>query len=214
LTLARSNRFADGIDAWVQLVGDVRADHANAGPMVFIRLCKEAAIGDVNVSNGGEIWSGAYDADILAHYVSVADVGGGVLLAGYLIGQFHVVTQSFKIVHLQRRTLSGFVPFLKIRDDANAVHDKGVGTEVGHFVGDIDVEPVQNRNHRDERCDGEDYAKQGQERTELVGAQGIERNPEGLTHGDERLPDFSQGWDGFVHFVYIRRIRVRKSSYR
>ena len=159
--------------------------------MIFVNIGKEPAVQDVNVADGSETGSRANDHHVFTEVVAIAHVGKCSHLTGDGIGEPHALAQSVQIVHAERRTFAGFVPFLLVGDDADAVDHESVRAQVSDFIGDVDVEAVENGDDGDQGGDGQDHAEQGQESTQFVRAQGIERNPDGFAQSPERLPGIS-----------------------
>ena len=47
----------------------------------------------------------------------------------------------------------------EVGDDADAVYHEGVGAQVGHFIGDVNVEAVQDGDDGHQGGDGQNDAK-------------------------------------------------------
>src|SRR5271156_5704481 len=126
--------------------------------MFFVNIGEQAAVGDVNVADGSEGGRGAHNHYVFAEGAAVAHVGKGSHFTGDGIGELHAIAQVLQIVHAERGSFTCFVPFLLVGDDADAVYHEGVGAEVRHLVGDVNVEAVEDGDDGDERGDGEDHA--------------------------------------------------------
>ena len=60
---------------------------------------------------------------------------------------------------LKRRPLARLVPFLKVGNDSNAVDHKSVGAQVGNFIGDIEVQTIQDGDDGDQRGDRQNHSQ-------------------------------------------------------
>ena len=63
------------------------------------------------------------------------------------------------------------------------VDNENVGAQISDVAGDVQIEPVDDGDHDDEGG-GDDDAEQGEEGTQLVSAQGFERDPKRLAGAD------------------------------
>src|SRR6266436_126331 len=91
--------------------------------------------------------------------------------------------KALVIFHGNQRTLLRFDPRVLTGDDAEAIHDKDVGAQVGNAVGNVKVHPRDNAHHRHKGGYGQNYAKQGEKAAQLMRAQGVQRQAHGLQHG-------------------------------
>ncbi len=65
-------------------------------------------------------------------------------------------------------------------DDAETIDHEDVSAHVGDAGGDIHIQAGDDAHNRDKSGDRQDDAKQGEEAAELVGAQSVESELEGL----------------------------------
>src|SRR5271170_5494931 len=143
--------------------------------MFFVNIGEQAPVGNVNIADGSEGGRGAHNHYVFAEGVAVAHVGKGSHFTGDGIGELHTIAQVCQIIHAKRGAFASFEPFLLVGDYADAVDHESVGAQVGYFVRHINIEAVEHGDDGDESGDGEDHTQQGQESSQLMRAQGIQR---------------------------------------
>ena len=68
-----------------------------------------------------------------------------------------------------------FDPGIVAGDDAEAVDDEDIRTQVGDAVGNVEIHAGDKAHHCDQSGDGQNYAEEGKKAAQLVRLQGIER---------------------------------------
>ncbi len=110
---------------------------------------------------------------------------------------------------------------------------KNVGSEVGDLLFDVDVRALHDGHHGDQRGDTHGQAEHGQRRTKLVGADGVDGQPQIVAntttwagspirtqddpvpdvpmrsagHGKNKSPAFRFHWSDLLGFIGVRRHR-------
>ncbi len=112
---------------------------------------------DVQVADIGEVGSGAIHLDIFHDQVAALDLDVVVLLAGDGGGEFHTLAQALVLFVVDQRTFLRFDPGIFAGDDAEAVNQKNVGTEIGDAIGDVEVKARDDAHDDNQGGNGENY---------------------------------------------------------
>ena len=113
---------------------------------------------------------------------------------GVTRGRLHDSSEGRSLVAQQPRVaaLDTRIPtrqaLVELREQlAGADHTKHVGPLRGEDVGDFAVEPLDDRDHQDDRGHRDDVAEHGEERSELVGPDRLERDEDALADAEDVL---------------------------
>ena len=153
--------FADGIAVGEEFLSQVGADEDNLGAVLVVGLGDEAPGSDVEIADLGEIGCGAHDHGVLHDGVAPACLDVAIFLGGNGLGEPHVVAKARVIVESDHGALLRFEELVAAGDDAEAVDEENIGSEIRDAFGDVHVQAGDHAHDEDEGGDGEDDAEEG-----------------------------------------------------
>src|ERR1017187_1053248 len=180
------NFLVERIDVGKQLLHKVLTDDADAGIVLVVDVADIASLLDFFAANVGETGGHRVELDLVDHVALVARWRTGVEHghgADFLV-PLEVVAQIFVVLHANRLVAPARVEeAIETLRPLELVKHERIGAQVGDMLGDIEVHAVDHGHDHDQRGGGNHHAEQGEEGAQLVAAQCLQRNPEGLAGG-------------------------------
>src|SRR5208283_231699 len=176
--------FSDGIHVREEFGGEIRADEDDFGTVIVIGLSDETTLSDREIADVGKVGGAADHLDVFHGQIATLHHDSVVFLGSDRGGELHIVAEALVVLVSNHWALLGFNPCIFTCDDAEAVDNKNVGSEIGDAVGDVHVEAGDDAHDGDESGNGENASEKGQEAAEFVGAEGAESKFKGFAEGD------------------------------
>ncbi len=203
----RAHGFPYRIDIWEKSVRYVRTDEYNFPSMVVIGFVDEAPLRHVDVAYLCIIGGNPHDVGVFQALISGAHVNIVLVECGNGVGGLHAIPHALVIVHRDKRALLRLDPCVLTRDDAEAIHDKDIGAEVGDAVRHVKVHPGDDAHYGHKCGYGQNDAEQGQKTAQFVRAQGVQRQPHGFHQGHGAAAQSSKRNSALAGYGYLRELR-------
>src|SRR4029077_9854585 len=121
------------------------------GAVHLIGLGYEPPRADIQTPHIGEVRHHAHHVRVVHFDVAGAHLDVAVLLARDRLGGFHAVLQTLVVLEKDQWALLCLPEFIHAGDNAEAVDDKDVGTQVGNAVRDVEIETIHHAYYKYER---------------------------------------------------------------
>ncbi len=181
-----TDRFPNGIHVGEEFLYQVRPDEAHRRTVLLIGLREESPRSDIHVPDFRIVRAHPENIDVFKQIIAVAHIGIIAQQRGDLARSPHAGFQIDEFLARDQRPLLGFHPGIFTGNNSEAVQHVNVGAEVGDAVRHVKIESRNHAHHRHQGHYRQDDSEQGQKAPQLMGAQGVEGEPQRLHHGDQR----------------------------
>ena len=181
--------LAEGLDAGEEVFLDVGADDGDVGGVFFVGGSEVAALGDVEVLEGGHLPGEAADLRVGDGGGAADELAGDGLLGAGAGAAFAVFLDVFEVGVEDVFAFGVLLVVVGIGGERGGAGDgEGVGAVGGELGLDEEVGAVDEGDDGDDGRDADDDAEQGKHGAELVAPEGGEREFERFFEFHEIVP--------------------------